>query len=323
MTALLTFSTASLTPFKSSSTTSFISCTAVSMSPLTTSASFSMVSFTSFVKSPTATATSPTALAILSNCVWCSSSSSTSLAMLMISLKSDPSLTNTLVSSNNPMVPLLTLTFSSTNVVSNPPEFIHSDKLGIFNPRTSAPSGSNFNCWFVPATLRITEVRLILVRKGTKVSTLAVWTRMALDLSIWKGLSAAGRKLFSVLSNSMMLSMRSMVGFSSSSGLDVRMRCVTVMLSWSLAAASNLGSWNLLVLGPLSFCVSPRRSSNVFPRGVRRDVARSVQLPRHCASDSSEVVGEMASNLATAFMNAALSAGRERKTPVGLCLVSF
>ena len=101
-----------------------------------------------------------------------------------------------------------------------------------------------------------------------------------------------------VLSNSIMLSMRSIV---SSSSVVERILCVTRILSLIL-----MGSFGKENLG------SPTKSSEVL-----RDVANKAHSPIQSGSDSSDVVGAIASNRATALMNSALAEGTVMKIPVG------
>lgn len=105
----------------------------------------------------------------------------------------------------------------------------------------------------------------------------------------------------------MTLSMRSII---LSSDVVHRMRWVTLMLSFILGL--SFGSLPFFLGAP-----APTRS-----RVVLREVATSSQSPMESGSDSSEVVGAMASNLAMAFMNFCLSLGRVRNNPVGDWAVS-
>jgi hypothetical protein len=101
--------------------------------------------------------------------------------------------------------------------------------------------------------------------------------------------------------------MRLMV-LSDSSSVD-RMRCVTLMLF--LILGFSLGKDIFFFLFPFALLLL------LVPKAVLREVATKVHSPSMSGSDSSEVVGPMASNLATAFMNFARSEGRVMNNPVG------
>ena len=127
-----------------------------------------------------------------------------------------------------------------------------------------------------------------------------------------RGLRNVGSSLVDVLSNVITLSMRSTI--SSSDVVDL-MRWVTRMesliLGFSFGKPLPFFFASLLPL-PLASAALLSRSSVVL-----REVATNSQSPMVRGSDSSEVVGAIASNRATAFMNSFRSEGRVMNNPVG------
>ena len=127
-----------------------------------------------------------------------------------------------------------------------------------------------------------------------------------------RGLRNVGSSLVDVLSNVITLSMRSTI--SSSDVVDL-MRWVTRMesliLGFSFGKPLPFFFASLLPL-PLESAALLSRSSVVL-----REVATNSQSPMVRGSDSSEVVGAIASNRATAFMNSFRSEGRVMNNPVG------
>jgi len=131
-----------------------------------------------------------------------------------------------------------------------------------------------------------------------------------------RGLRNVGSNLVDVLSNVITLSMRSTI--SSSDVVDL-MRWVTRMesliLGFSCGKPLPFFFASLLPLPlplPLASAALLSRSSVVL-----REVATNSQSPMVRGSDSSEVVGAIASNRATAFMNSFRSEGRVMNNPVG------
>ena len=126
-----------------------------------------------------------------------------------------------------------------------------------------------------------------------------------------RGLRNVGSNLVDVLSNVITLSMRSTI--SSSDVVDL-MRWVTRMESLILgfSCGKPLPFFASLLPLPLASAALLSRSSVVL-----REVATNSQSPMVRGSDSSEVVGAIASNRATALMNSFRSEGRVMNNPVG------
>ena len=145
---------------------------------------------------------------------------------------------------------------------------------------------------------------------------MALCTSTTLELDISSGLRKVGRKDGEKSSEELMemtLSIRSMV--SQVGSLRDRMRCVTLMEFLMVGFSFGIPFF--------FFFPSPLALASMAPfaltrsRVVLREVATNSQSPTLSGSDSSLVVGAMASNLATAFMNFALSLGSVMKSPVG------
>ena len=128
-----------------------------------------------------------------------------------------------------------------------------------------------------------------------------------------RGLRNVGSNLVDVLSNVITLSMRSTI--SSSDVVDL-MRWVTRMESLILGFSFGKPLPFFASLLPLPL---PLESAALLSRSsvVLREVATNSQSPMVRGSDSSEVVGAIASNRATALMNSFRSEGRVMNNPVG------
>ena len=129
-----------------------------------------------------------------------------------------------------------------------------------------------------------------------------------------RGLRNVGSSLVDVLSNVITLSMRSTI--SSSDVVDL-MRWVTRMES--LILGFSFGKPLPFFFASLLPLPLPLESEALLSRSsvVLREVATNSQSPMVRGSDSSEVVGAIASNRATAFMNSFRSEGRVMNNPVG------
>ena len=139
-----------------------------------------------------------------------------------------------------------------------------------------------------------------------------------MELDISSGLRKVGRKEGEKSSEELMdmtLSIRSMV--SQVGSLRDRMRCVTLMEFLMVGFSFGIPFF-FFFPSPLALAsMAPLPLALTRSRVVLREVATNSQSPTLSGSDSSLVVGAMASNLATAFMNFALSLGSVMKSPVG------